>query len=84
MLRWLFYLHCDWCVLDVEILGARGQLTEGGGWCVEVLTYLSWVIIFVTLPFSLCVCLKVIMTPFHVTNSVRSVYGEVYNTVKYV
>ena len=52
------------CVMYVEMPGARGQLTEGGGWCVEVLTYLSWIIIFVTLPFSLCVCLKVIITPF--------------------
>jgi len=41
------------------IVGARGQLAEGAGWCVGVLTYLSWFLIFITLPFSLCVCLKV-------------------------
>lgn len=40
--------------------GARGQLAEGAGWCVGVLTYLSWFLIFITLPFSLCVCLKVV------------------------
>jgi len=46
-------------LLNIEIVGARGRLAEGGGWCVGVLTYLSWFLIFITLPFSLCVCLKV-------------------------
>ena len=61
--------------MNVETAGARGQLTEGNGWCVGVLTCLSWFLVFVTLPWSLCVCLKVILNPF-LSTSVCLLYGD--------
>jgi len=69
--------------LNVFVVGAGGKLAEGDVWCVNVLTYLSWFIIFITLPWSLCVCLKVnYLSVFcYYTFSAFSLFGQGYGNV---
>ena len=65
--RWLrfLWLHTQWFLSVIVIIYffvSGGQQSDGGGglgFCGYILMFLSMIVIVCTLPFSLCLCIKV-------------------------